>query len=101
GIFNAGTNVGAIVAPIAALTLAEYFGWQSAFIVTGVLGFVWLICWWVMYQRPEEHPRLSAEEFQHIQSDREITTDGKVPWLSLLGYRQTWAFALGKMLTDP
>lgn len=101
GIFNAGTNVGAILAPIVALTLAEYFGWQSAFVVTGALGFVWLIFWWFMYRRPEEHPRLSVEELQHIESDREEIVTGKVPWLSLLGYRQTWAFALGKMLTDP
>ena len=101
GIFNAGTNVGAIVAPIAALLLAEYFGWQSAFIVTGALGFIWLIFWWAMYRRPEEHPRLAAEELQYIQSDPEEPVTGKIPWLSLLGYRQTWAFALGKMLTDP
>ncbi len=101
GVFNAGTNVGAMIAPIAALTLAEAFGWQSAFIITGALGFLWLIFWWVMYRRPEEHPRLSAEERQYIESDREETVGEKIPWLSLLSYRQTWAFALGKMLTDP
>lgn len=101
GVFNAGTNVGAMIAPIAALTLADSLGWQSTFIIIGALGFLWLIFWWVMYQRPEEHPRLSAEELQHIESDREEAVGEKIPWLSLLGYRQTWAFALGKMLTDP
>lgn len=101
GIFNAGTNVGAIVAPIAALTLAEYWGWQSAFIITGLLGFIWLIFWWFMYRKPEEHPRLAQDELQHILSDREEVSNARVPWLRLLGFRQTWAFALGKMLTDP
>jgi ACS family hexuronate transporter-like MFS transporter len=101
GIFNAGTNVGAMIAPVASLTLADNFGWQSAFIVTGALGFVWLLGWWFLYHRPEAHPRLAAEELQHIESDPEEPVGEKVPWLRLLGYRQTWAFAFGKMLTDP
>ncbi|HZS10448.1 MAG TPA: MFS transporter [Blastocatellia bacterium] len=101
GIFNAGTNVGAIIAPAAALTLSEKFGWQSAFIFTGAVGLLWLAFWWLLYQRPESHPRLSAEEFKLIREGEEETTKEKVPWLSLLGYRQLWAFAFGKMLTDP
>ncbi|MGH9802486.1 MAG: MFS transporter [Blastocatellia bacterium] len=102
GIFNAGTNVGAIVAPITALTLNKYYGWQSAFIFTGAAGFLWLIFWQWLYKKPEENPRLSQEEFGLIRSDTdEETTEAKTPWLSLLGYRQTWAFSIGKMLTDP
>jgi MFS transporter, ACS family, hexuronate transporter len=108
GIFNAGTNVGAILAPATALWLSAAFGWQSAFIVTGAVGFIWLIFWWLLYERPERHARLSAEEFALIRQDdaqegaaqSEASTE-QVPWLRLLGYRQLWAFALGKMLTDP
>jgi ACS family hexuronate transporter-like MFS transporter len=101
GIFNAGTNVGAIIAPITALTLSAAFGWQSAFIFTGAVGFLWLIFWWWLYQRPEEHPRLSAEEFKLIREGEAEEDTRKVRWLPLLGYRQLWAFAFGKMLTDP
>lgn len=102
GIFNAGTNVGAILAPITALTLNEYYGWQSAFIFTGAAGFLWLIFWLWLYKKPEENPRLSKEEFDLIRSDTdEETTKATTPWLPLFGFKQTWAFAFGKMLTDP
>jgi MFS transporter, ACS family, hexuronate transporter len=101
GIFNAGTNVGAIIAPATALLLSEHFGWQSAFIFTGAVGFIWLIFWWALYQRPEDHPRLADEELKHIRDGEVETTGEKVPWLSLLSYRQTWAFAVGKLMTDP
>ncbi|MEK7829833.1 MAG: MFS transporter, partial [Acidobacteriota bacterium] len=102
GIFNAGTNVGAILAPITALTLSKYYGWQSAFIFTGAAGFLWLIFWQWLYKKPEENPRLSKEEFDLIRSDTdEETTEAKTPWLALFGYKQLWAFSVGKMLTDP
>ncbi len=101
GVFNAGTNVGAIVAPYTALKLSAAFGWQSAFLFTGAVGFLWLIFWWWLYKKPEEHPNLSAEERAHILSDNEEETSAKTPWLPLLQYRQLWAFAVGKMLTDP
>jgi ACS family hexuronate transporter-like MFS transporter len=101
GIFNAGTNVGAIIAPITALTLSAALGWQSAFIFTGAVGFLWLIFWWWLYKRPEEHPRLSAEEFKLIREGEVEETAAKTPWLPLFGCRQLWAFAFGKMLTDP
>ncbi|MBL8203447.1 MAG: MFS transporter [Blastocatellia bacterium] len=101
GIFNAGTNVGAIIAPATALILSEHFGWQSAFIFTGAVGFLWLIFWWYLYQRPEEHPRLAPEELTYIRDGEVETVTPKIPWLSLLSYRQTWAFAVGKMMTDP
>jgi ACS family hexuronate transporter-like MFS transporter len=101
GIFNAGTNVGAIIAPATALILSEHFGWQSAFIFTGAVGFLWLLFWWWLYQKPDEHPRLANEELQYIRDGEVEAVEQKTPWLSLLGYRQTWAFALGKMMTDP
>ncbi|HMT06530.1 MAG TPA: MFS transporter [Pyrinomonadaceae bacterium] len=100
GIFNAGTNVGALVTPLAVPILVAYWGWYEAFIVTGALGFVWLIFWLWLYKRPEEHPRVSAEELAYIQSDPSDPVT-KVPWGKLIRYRQTWAFAIGKFLTDP
>lgn len=101
GIFNAGTNVGAIVAPITALTLSKHYGWQSAFIFTGAVGFLWLLFWWWLYQPPEGHSRLSAEEFKMIRDGEPGEASEKTPLLQLLGFRQLWAFAFGKMLTDP
>jgi MFS transporter, ACS family, hexuronate transporter len=101
GIFNAGTNVGAIIAPAAALTLSAHYGWQSAFLFTGGAGLIWLGFWWTLYKRPEEHPRLSNEEFELIRDGEKEEVKEKTPWLQLFGYRQLWAFAFGKMLTDP
>ncbi len=100
GIFNSGSNVGAIVAPLVVPLIAVNYGWQWAFILTGALGFIWLAFWLVAYRRPEEHPKLSRAELAHIQSDpMEPTT--RIAWARLLPHRQTWAFALGKFLTDP
>ncbi len=101
GVFNAGTNVGAIIAPITALTLSEWFGWQSAFLFTGAVGVLWLFFWWWFYKSPEDHPRLSSEELHVIRDGEPEPTKEKTPWLPLFGYRQLWAFAIGKMLTDP
>jgi ACS family hexuronate transporter-like MFS transporter len=106
GIFNAGSNVGATVAPllvprIAAIpVVAGLAGWRWAFVATGAAGFVWLAAWLHHYRRPEEHPALSTAELAHIRSDPP-DHDGRVPWLHLLSLRQTWAFAVGKLLTDP
>jgi len=100
GIFNSGSNVGAIVGPLAVPFIAVRWGWQWAFILTGLLGFVWLGFWLAMYRRPEEHPKLSRAELAHIQSDpAEPTT--KIKWSRLIPHRQTWAFAVGKFMTDP
>jgi ACS family hexuronate transporter-like MFS transporter len=101
GVFNAGTNVGAIIATPTALLLSAYYGWRSAFLFTGAVGLLWLIFWWVFYKRPEDHNRLSDEEFKLIRGGEEQEVKEKTPLLSLLGYRQLWAFAFGKMLTDP
>ena len=100
GIFNAGSNVGAIAAPLLVPPVALYLGWRTAFVITGVLGFLWLIAWWMLYRQPHEHPRLSRAELDYINSDREEPTVD-VPWLRLFPHRQTWAFAVGKFLTDP
>ena len=100
GIFNAGTNIGAVVAPAVVPFIALTWSWQWAFIMTGAIGFLWLGIWWVLYRPPESHPRLSKAEFDYIRSDpAEAVTP--VPWIKLIGYRQTWAFALGKFMTDP
>jgi ACS family hexuronate transporter-like MFS transporter len=100
GIFNSGTNIGAIFAPLTVPIIAVTWGWQWAFILTGALGFIWLALWLWNYQRPEEDPKLSAAEFAHIRSDSE-DPEYKVPWARLVPHRQTWSFAIGKFLTDP
>lgn len=100
GVVNAGTNLGAVTAPIIVPWLALNYGWQWAFIGTASLGFIWMLFWIPIYRRPEKHPKVSAQELAYINSDpAEPTT--KIPWLTLLKYRQTWAFAIGKFLSDP
>jgi MFS transporter, ACS family, hexuronate transporter len=101
GIFNAGTNVGAIVAPLTVPWIAINLGWQWAFILTGAIGFLWLLFWLPTYRRPEQHPKLSREEFAYIQSDPPDLSAAKLTWAQLIPHRQTCAFAIGKYLTDP
>jgi ACS family hexuronate transporter-like MFS transporter len=100
GIFNSGSNIGAVVAPLTVPWLASTYGWQAAFIITGALGFLWLVAWLILYGPPRGHKKVSAKELQLIESDPadKVTT---YPWKSLLPCRQTWAFGLGKFLTDP
>ncbi len=100
GLFNSGSNIGAIAAPIVVPWLTVTYGWYEAFVVTGALGFIWVIAWLLMYRSPALHPRVSPEELAYINSDPPESEE-KVSWLKLLKYRQTWAFAIGKMLTDP
>lgn len=100
GIFNSGSNVGAIVAPLTVPLIAINWGWQWAFILTGAIGFIWLVFWLLVYRKPEEDPKLSAGELAHIQSDAEEPLP-RIPWARLLPHRQTWSFAIGKFLTDP
>ena len=100
GIFNSGTNIGALVTPLVVPWITLRHGWQWAFIATGVTGFLWAAAWWRLYAVPEQHPRLKPEELSYIRSDPpEAVTP--IPWLRLLPHRQTWAFALGKFMTDP
>jgi ACS family hexuronate transporter-like MFS transporter len=100
GIFNAGTNVGALVTPLIVPWLVFAFGWRWAFAVTGAAGFLWLALWWALYDQPDRHPRRGAAERAHIRSDG-VETPAKVPWARLVPHRQTWAYAAGKFLTDP
>ncbi|MBA3485301.1 MAG: MFS transporter [Pirellulales bacterium] len=100
GIFNSGSNVGVIVAPILIPWLTTSFGWPYAFYVTGALGFVWLIFWLLVYEAPERHPRVTPEELAYIRSDPP-EPQVHIPWLQLLGYRQVWAFIVGMALSSP
>ena len=105
GIFNSGANVGAILAPLTVPWMAVTWGWESAFIVVGAVGFIWMLFWLVFYDKPEEQKRMSKSELDYINSDteKEIKTEArekKVPWFKLLGYKQTWAFVFGKFMTD-
>ena len=100
GIFNSGTNVGALVTPLVVPFLVKYYGWQWAFVLTGVLGFLWVGWWLAVYRPPEGHPRLKPAELAYIRSDPADPVI-KIAWRKLLPHRQTWAFALGKFMTDP
>jgi len=101
GIFNSGANIGAVVAPAVVPWLTVTFGWQAAFVATGATGFVWLVLWIAFYERPETAKKVSKEEMAYILSDPPEPASEKVPWLQLLKHRQTWAFVVGKFLTDP
>jgi ACS family hexuronate transporter-like MFS transporter len=100
GIFNAGSSVGAIVTPLIVPWITVHFGWRPAFLLTGSLGFAWLVLWLAIYRKPEEHPRCSQAELEYIGGGLPENVE-KIPWLRLLPHRQTWAFVLGKFLTDP
>lgn len=111
GIFNSGSNVGAMVAaifvPWCLVHFGEEQGWKMAFILTGAVGFLWLIFWFWLYDTPARQKRLSKAEYDYIHIDEEVKTDGnggtdkaKVSWLKLFSYRQTWAFFFGKFMTD-
>ncbi|MFV8345886.1 MFS transporter [Flavobacterium sp. ZB4P13] len=103
GIFNSGANVGAVVAPIMVPAILGAYGWQEAFVITGAIGFIWLIFWWKYYETPARHKKISKEEFDYIHSDNEVVLETEVPvkWITLFKIKQTWAFIFGKLLTDP
>lgn len=108
GIFNSGTNIGAIIAPLTVPFIAIKWGWEWAFILTGAIGFLWLILWFIYYEVPAKQKRLKDAEYNYIHSDNttvgtEIIEENtaKVSWGKLLTFKQTWAFAIGKFLTDP
>ena len=108
GIFNSGANIGAIIAPLTVPAIAIAWGWKWAFVITGAIGFIWLVLWLIFYEIPARQKRLGKAELAYINSDMDeldradILTDApKVSWGKLLSYRQTWAFSIGKFLTDP
>lgn len=106
GIFNSGANVGAVLAPLTVPLIAATWGWQAAFVIIGAIGFVWLGLWMVFYDKPTEQKRMGAAELAYItRDDAPLAADGTetgraLSWWALLGYRQTWAFAFGKFMTD-
>ena len=104
GIFNSGTSIGAVAAPILVPWLLATYSWQGAFLITGALGFIWLIFWWLMYEIPSRHKKVGAEEYAFIHSDNEAG-DGEnqqpIHWTKLVTLPQTWVFIVGKFLTDP
>lgn len=106
GIFNSGANIGAVLAPLTIPWIEVNWGWESAFIIVGIIGFVWLGLWLFYYEKPEKQKRLSAAELAYINTDdneKAVITDvpaEKIPWTKLLGYKQTWAFTFGKFMTD-
>ncbi len=105
GIFNSGANIGAIVTPLAIPYIITHYHWQWAFILTGLLGVVWLVFWMIFYEIPRKHKKISSAELAYIESDKEVVHDivdqPKYTWGQLLSFKQTWAFVIGKFLTDP
>lgn len=101
GIFNSGANIGAVLAPLLVPLIAIKMGWRWAFILTGAIGLLWLIFWFIYYEVPEKQKRLSREEHDYILSDNEPENKTGISWVRLLKYRQTWTFFIGKFLTDP
>jgi ACS family hexuronate transporter-like MFS transporter len=107
GLFNSGSNIGAIVAPLTVPLIALKWGWQWAFIITGAIGLLWLFFWFTIYEIPKKHKKLSVLELEYINSDVEekaqvsATEEEKVGWFKLLTFRQTWGYVIAKGLTDP
>jgi len=101
GIFNAGCNVGAVIAPAVVPWITVTFGWPAAFLMTGAIGFIWVVFWALLYEVPERKKCLSRRELAHILSDPVEPAPEKIGWMKLLRYRQTWAILIGKFLTDP
>lgn len=104
GIFNSGANIGAVTAPLLVPLLIAYYGWKEAFIITGALGFIWLILWLWLFNQPEKIQKVSIEELQYIKSDSNPSQNNstvRLSWLQLLKNRNTWVFITAKFLTDP
>ena len=101
GIFNSGSNIGAIVAPLLVPIIALNFGWQAAFIITGLLGFIWLFFWLRLMKRPEEHHGINAAELDLIKADTEESLEKPTSIWKIIRTRKVWAIAIGKFLTDP
>ena len=100
GLFNAGSNIGAVLCPLVIPWLALHWGWQSAFLVTGGIGFIWVVLWLMIYRSPDRHPRVSAAELAYIRSDPPDPVV-QISWLELLRHRQTWAYVVGMVMSSP
>jgi ACS family hexuronate transporter-like MFS transporter len=100
GIFNAGTNVGAMITPIVIPTILYFWGWQEAFYLIGAVGLIWLFFWWHFYHDPDEHPAVSRNELSYVQSETEPAV-AKIPYSRIIKFRATWAYAIGTMLSAP
>ena len=96
-----GANVGAILAPLIVPWVTIHYGWHAAFLVTGIFSATWILLWFLKYHKPAEHPTLTAAELNYINQGITEQPGPSTPWIKLLGYRQTWAFTIGKFLTDP
>jgi len=101
GIFNSGANLGAILAPLIVPWVALHYSWHAAFLVTGFFSAVWIVLWYNKYRKPADHPTLTGAELRHIYQEAAAQMGPSAPWRKLLGFRQTWAFAIAKLLTDP
>lgn len=101
GLFNTGSNLGAILTPLIVPVIALKWGWQWAFISAGALGFVWLIFWMITYRKPEENKKLSTAERDYILQDEKEPETQKLPWKAIVSYKQTWGICLARFLTDP
>jgi MFS transporter, ACS family, hexuronate transporter len=101
GLFNSGTNVGAILAPLVVPWLTRHYGWPASFVVLGATGFVWLAFWYALYDSPDRSRRVSPEELAHILSDAAEPAVGHISWFRLLGYRQTWFYIVGYAFSAP
>src|SRR5271167_4471453 len=93
GIFNSGTNVGAILAPLIVPWVTLRYGWHMAFLTTGFFSMIWIAWWYGRYRRPSDHRTLTGEELRHIYQEAAVEMGPSVPWRRLFGFRQTWAFA--------
>ena len=100
GVFNCGSNIGAMLAPLIGALVVALSGWQAAFYVTGMIGLIWVAFWLVNYRSPDEHPRVTPSELAYINQDPEVATE-KVPWSKLLTYAGTWVYLAGGVLTNP
>ncbi len=101
GIFNCGANIGVVLATLLVPIAVSSFGWHSAFLITGFFSASWILMWYFKYHKPTEHPKLSAAELAYINQDPQEKPGPSTPWLKLFGFRQTWAYAIPKFLTDP
>ena len=101
GIFNSGANIGAMIAPALIPWVTIRFGWRAAFLATGIFSASWILWWYRNYRKPNEHPTLTGAELRYISQNAATVSSPKIPWITLLSHKQTWAFALAKFLTDP